>query len=246
MKKPVIFAHRGASAYAPENTGAAFKKAIAMKADGIELDVHLTQDGHIVVIHDERVDRTSNGTGWVKDMKLSELKGLDFGSWFGSDFKGETILTLEEVLDLLKGWDGILNVELKSGPIFYEGLEQKTLDVLKAFRMTGRTIISSFNHYSLLTVKRIEPGIKTGILYMAGLVEPWDYAKKVGADAIHPYFVNIQPPIVQGCKAHGILMNPFTVDKPEHIRALALADVDGIITNVPDTAIAVVSSLMDQ
>src|SRR5690554_2404438 len=120
MKKPVIYAHRGASAYAPENTGAAFRKALDMKADGIELDVHLSKDGHVVVIHDEKVDRTSNGKGLIRDLKLDELKSLDFGAWFSSEFAGEPIMTLDEVLSLLDGWDGILNIELKSGYVLYD------------------------------------------------------------------------------------------------------------------------------
>lgn len=243
MKRPIIYAHRGASAYAPENTGSAFTKAIEMGVGGIELDIHMSKDGHLMVIHDESLNRTSNGKGLVKDLSLDELKDLDFGSWFDSSFKGERILTLEECLDLLEGWDGILNVEIKSGPILYDGIEEKLVKVLSEYKMIERTIVSSFNHYSLLAIKQLEPELKTGILYMAGLVEPWIYAQRLGAEAIHPYFFNIQPPIVKGCKENGIMMNPFTVDKAEYILAMARAGVDGIITNVPDIALNTIKAL---
>ena len=94
MKKPVIYAHRGASAYAPENTWAAFQKALEMEAGGIELDLHLSKDGHVVICHDEQVDRVSNGSGLIRDKTLDELKNLDFGSWFGKAFEGEKYLHL--------------------------------------------------------------------------------------------------------------------------------------------------------
>ena len=243
MKKPIIYAHRGASAYAPENTKAAFRKALEMKAGGIELDVHLSRDGYLVVSHDERVNRTSNGKGWIKDLTLEELKRLDFGSWFNREFAGEHILTLDEVLDLLKGWDGILNIELKSGIVIYEGMEKKVVDMLHRYRRIDRCIISSFNHYSLQTIKKLEPGLKIGLLYSAGLVEPWTYAKMVGAEAIHPQFYSLVPPIIQACREHGILMNPWTVDQPEYIRSLTLSGIDGIITNVPDKAIRIIDDI---
>jgi len=243
LKRTVIFAHRGASAYAPENTWAAFQKAMEMNAGGIEIDVHLSKDGHVVICHDEKVDRVSNGTGLVKDKTLDELKSLDFGSWFGKEFAGEQILTLDEFLKLIEDWDGILNVELKSGIVLYEGLEEKVIDILKKYDRIDNTIISSFNHYSLLAVKKMEPRLKTGILYTAGLVEPWEYAKRIGANAVHPLFYSLVPPIIEGCRNNGIIMNAWTVDQPEYIKVLAANGVDGIITNVPDIALKITSRL---
>lgn len=236
MRKPVIIAHRGASAIAPENTMAAFREALNMHAGGIELDVQLSRDGHPVIIHDEKINRTSNGKGYVKDFTLEQLKQLDFGGWFNTSFSNEKIPTLEEVLKLLEAWDGILNIELKNSVIFYDGIEKKTLDMVKEYKMLDRVILSSFNHNSLAGVKKLEPCAKTGVLYMKGLNEPWVYAKKLGAFAIHPLFYNITPKIMAGCKRHGIKVNTFTVDKPVHLAAIANAGVDGIITNVPDVA----------
>ncbi|MGI6669882.1 MAG: glycerophosphodiester phosphodiesterase [Acetivibrionales bacterium] len=243
MGAPVIFAHRGASMQAPENTMPAFIKALELGAGGIELDVHLSSDGRPVVIHDEKVDRTSNGTGYVRDMAFNELKELDFGSWFSAEYKDTRIPGLEEVLELVAEWDGILNIEIKNGPVFYPGIERAVLDAVEKYDLARRTIISSFNHYSLVEIRRINPVIKTAPLYMAGLYEPWEYARRLGAHAIHPLFYNIVPEVMNGCKLNNIIVNPFTVDHPEHIRAMVEAGVDGIITNVPDIALKEVKEI---
>jgi glycerophosphoryl diester phosphodiesterase len=121
----LIMAHRGASGYAPENTMAAFEKALEMGTEGIELDVHMTADGEIVVIHDHTVDRTSDGKGMVGALTLEEIREFDFGSWFDPKFKGQSIPTLRDVFELLEDWEGLLNIEVKSGPIFYPGIEEK-------------------------------------------------------------------------------------------------------------------------
>ncbi len=244
MNKPIIYAHRGASAYAPENTGASFCKALEMQAGGIETDVQLSKDGRVVVCHDEKVDRVSNGSGYIKDMTLQELKTLDFGSWFSDEFRGESILTLEELLEMLQEWGGILNIELKQGPIQYEGLEAKVVKILREFNQIENTIISSFNHYSLRTLKELEPRLKIGLLYVGGLVEPWRYAKYIGAEAIHPAFYSLIPSVINECTENGIIVNAWTANKPEHIQALAIGGVNGIITNVPDVAIQVTAQML--
>jgi glycerophosphoryl diester phosphodiesterase len=243
MGTPLIIAHRGASVQAPENTMPAFRRAIELGADGIELDVHMSADGYLAVIHDETLDRTSNGKGLVKDRTLAELKSLDFGSWFSGDFKGEKIPELEEVLQLLSGWDGLLDIEIKNGPVFYPGIEKAVADALKKFKRVERTVISSFNHYSLVEIRRYAPDIKTAPLYMAGLYKPWEYARSLGASAIHPFFHNVVPDIVEGCKQNGIIIRPFTVNEPGYIKAVATAGVDGIITDVPDIALKIVKEM---
>ncbi len=239
----MIIAHRGASKQAPENTMAAFRRALELGADGIELDVHLTSDGYLAVIHDEMLDRTSNGKGLVRDRTLAELKELDFGSWFSKDFSGERIPELNEVLRLLSDWDGLLNIEIKNGPVFYPGIEKAVADAVRKYKRLNRTIISSFNHYSLVDIRKYEPGIKTAPLYMAGIYQPWEYARSIGASAIHPLFYNIVPEVMLGCKQNNIMVNPFTVDQPEHIKAMAAAGVDGIITDVPDIALKIVKEM---
>ncbi len=241
MKRPVVIAHRGASAYAPENTMSAFRKALDMGAEGIELDVHLSKDGHPVVIHDEKIDRTSNGKGLVKDFTLEELRTFDFGSWFSPEYAGERIPTLEEVLELLEKWDGLLNIEIKSGIVIYPGIEKKLVELVRKYNMEHKVIYSSFNHYSLAELKRIDPDAKIGLLYGEGLIDPWEYALRVGAYAIHPVFYAVVPEIVKGCRENGIAVNVFTVDHPDHISRMVDAGVDGIITNVPDIALKVIN-----
>jgi len=243
IEAPLIIAHRGASKMAPENTLAAFKKALELGAGGIELDVHLSRDGQLVVIHDEKLDRTSNGKGFVGDKTLDELKALDFGSWFSPEFRNEKIPTLEEVLNLLDNWDGLLNIEIKNGPVFYPGIEKAVSQAITAHKRANRTIISSFNHYSLVEIRKLNPQLVTAPLYMAGIYEPWEYAKRLGAAFIHPLFYNIVPEVVKGCKQNNIKINPFTVDLPEHIKAMVSAGVDGIITNVPDVALKIVKEM---
>jgi len=243
MKKPLVIAHRGASHVAPENTMAAYKKAIEMGADGIEIDVQLSKDGQLVVIHDQTLNRTSNKTGFVRDFTLKELKSFDFGSWFSPDFAGQTIPTLEEVLDLLSPTGMLLIIEIKNGPIFYDNIEKKVADMVSGYNMLDRAIISSFNHYSLVEIKKYCPKLATGALYAAGIYEPWEYAKRIGAEAIHPLFYNIVPQVMEGCLRNGIKVNPYTVDQPEYIKNVALAGVSGIITNVPDTALKVLNEM---
>ena len=234
MVKSLIYAHRGASHYAPENTMASYKKAIVMGADGIEIDVHKSKDGCLIVCHDEKVDRTTNGSGYIKNINMKELKSLDAGSWFNKEFVGETIPLLEEVLDLVKRENLLLNIELKSGPIFYDNIEEEVVNAVKAHGLEKNVIISSFNHYSLLAIKKIEPRIKTGILYIAGMVSPWKYAKSIGADAIHPLFLTINKDVTEECLKNDIMVNPFTVDRESDMILMRNMGVTSIITNCPD------------
>lgn len=237
MKKPNIIAHRGASAYAPENTLAAFRKAIELGSGGIELDVHLSKDSKVVVIHDERVERTSTGSGFVKDLTHNEMSCFDFGNWFSDEFTGERIPLLEEFLKLVKGFDGLLNIEIKNDRVQYPGIEEKVLELVHKYEASDKVIISSFNHYSLVKIRNLDNKVKTGVLYMELLYRPWEYAKTIGANAIHPYFYAINEDIVRGCIENGVEVNVFTVDDIEKMKFLAAIGVTGIITNVPDLTI---------
>ncbi|WP_438349061.1 glycerophosphodiester phosphodiesterase [Paenibacillus sp. FA6] len=234
MKKIINFAHRGASAVCPENTMSAFIKSLELGATGIETDVQMTKDSQLVLIHDEAINRTTNGKGFVKDMTLEEISVQDAGSWFGEAFKGEHIPTLEELLDLLRERDTILNIELKNGIFMYPGMEEKVIHLVREFGMTGRVVISSFNHYSLAYCKSIAPEIRTGILYMEGLYRPWDYASTVGADALHANHYAVLPEFVAEATKHGKDYHPFTVNTIDRMKALIEAGVSGIITDYPD------------
>ncbi|SCY89452.1 glycerophosphodiester phosphodiesterase [Alkaliphilus peptidifermentans] len=232
--KTKIIAHRGASGYAPENTMASFLKALEMGADGIELDIHLSADEHLIVCHDEKVDRTTNGEGFIKDLSLKMLKELDAGSWFDEKYINQKIPTLEEVLELLIGKNILLNIEIKSGPIFYNGIEKRIVEVISKYGYINQTIFSSFNHFSLVDIKKINNKLKTAPLYMAGLVNPWKYAKEIGADGIHPMFYGINSDIVKGCLEHNLFINTFTVNAPHHLKSIIDLGVTGVITNYPD------------
>jgi len=237
----VNFAHRGSSKICPENTMAAFKKALEQGATGIETDVQLTKDGEPVLIHDETLKRTTSGTGWVKDHTLNELKELDAGSWFHPDFREERLPHLDELLELVQDRGTIVNIELKNGVVPYEGLEEKVIQRVRDHGLSSRVVISSFNHYSLLLCKKLAPEIRTGILYMEGLYEPWAYAGTLQADALHAYHHAVLPGFVAAAKAAGKAYHPFTVNDPNEMRRLLEAGVDGIITDYPDQLAALLA-----
>jgi glycerophosphoryl diester phosphodiesterase len=233
MADTLNIAHRGANSLAPENTLAAFRKAVELGSDGFELDVQFSRDGKLVVIHDEKVDRTTNGKGLVKDLTLAELKDLDAGSWFGPEFGKEKIPTLDEVLGEFQGVDLHINIEIKSGIVLYPGIEKAVVTRVKDSKREESVLISSFNHYSLVACRQLNPEIRIGILYMAGLYEPWNYAKSLGCYAIHPLFYGIQPEIIMGCKKAGLAIYAWTVNDPLYMAALAQGGVDAIITDRP-------------
>jgi len=228
------YAHRGASAYYPENTMLSFKKALELGANGIETDVQMTSDGVLVLIHDEYVNRTTSGIGLVKNFTYDELNKLDAGSWFNKKYSNEKIPTAQELIVFAKENNLILNLELKNGVIIYPGIEEKLIEMIYKYNYADKVILSSFNHYSIVHCKEISKQIKTGILYMAGIYQPELYCKRIGADALHPYFYSINKEIIDNAKKQGILVNPFTVNEEDVMKDLINAGVDGLITNYPD------------
>lgn len=232
--KILIWAHRGASGYLPENTLPAFRKAAELGADGVELDIQMTKDGEIVVCHDETINRTSNGKGWIKDYNLAALKLFDF-SKVQKGAEPCEIPTLREVFELLKPTGLTINIELKTGVVFYEGIEEKTIALVKEYGMEDRVIYSSFNHASVVKIKQIDPAAKTAFLYADGLLDPCEYALKHRMNALHPALYNLQyPGFVQSAEEAGIDVNVWTVNTEEHAKMCAMAGVNAIITNYPD------------
>lgn len=228
-----IWAHRGASGYAPENTLDAFQLAIEQNVDGIELDIQLTRDREIVVIHDETIDRVSDGYGWVKDLSLKELKHFCFNKRYPQYVKS-SIPTLAEVYDLLKNTNLTINVELKTGRFFYEGIEEKVLDLTMKKGMEERVIYSSFNHHTISRIKKMDEKVKTGFLVTDGILELPQYVKKWGVNALHPAMVHLQyPNLVNTCKALGLAIHVWNV-KDIDIQECAQKGVDAVITNYPD------------
>ena len=171
-----VIAHRGASGYEPENTLAAFQKAIDLGADMVELDAHLSRDGELVVIHDERLERLTSGFGFVSDYTVSELKQFKILKQCENG-DSERIPTLREVFELIGKRVGVV-VELKTGYFLYDGIEAKTARLLEEFDLLDDAIVIAFHHPTLQAIKRVNPQIATGILYSAGLLEPWAVAER--------------------------------------------------------------------
>lgn len=230
----INFAHRGASGRYPENTILAFEKALEFGANGIETDVQMTKDGILVLMHDEMVNRTTDGIGFVKDYTFSEIKKLDAGSYFSKEYVNEKVPSVEELLLMVKGKNIILNFEIKNNIIEYQKIEEKLLDIIYRYGMQRNVIISSFNHYSMVKIKKLSSEIKTGLLYMENLYCPSKYAKYVGAEALHPYYYSLDKEIVKEVKQEGILINTFTVNDTNYMKYLIELGVDGIITNYPE------------
>lgn len=233
-KKPLIIAHRGASAYAPENTIEAFALAAEMGADGIELDVHMTADDEVIVLHDSKVDRTSNGQGRVSSYRLEELRWMDFGCRFYKEQrKGNRIPTLDEVFELVEPLGMIVNVEIKSGD---PKLPAACAEIAKRHGMENRVLYSSGNHFQLRRMKELEPGARIAPLCNFNLLDPWSYCPNIGAQAIHPQIEEVKAVegYVEKCHAQNVLVNTWTVNEEDDIRFCLRAGVDGIITNVPD------------
>lgn len=170
----------------------------------------------------------------VKDTDYDQINTLDAGSWFNPAFKDERVPTLQQLLELIKDTDTILNIELKNGYVQYVDLEQKVIDLVRSYEMTDRVIISSFNHYSLQLCKQLAPEIRTGILYMEGLYRPWDYAATLQADALHAPYIAVLPEWCAEAEANGIAYHPFTVNEVAIMEKLIDAGVAGIITDYPD------------
>ncbi|MCA1054766.1 glycerophosphodiester phosphodiesterase [Rossellomorea aquimaris] len=236
----LIFAHRGSAGTHPENTMDAFLEAERVKADGIELDVQLTKDGEVVVIHDETVDRTTNGKGYVKDSHFKDLRKLHANYTFKKKyFHKHKIPTLEEVFDWMKENQLVCNIELKNSIIEYEGLEEKVIDMINRYSYTDRTVISSFNHYSIVACKQLDPSLNIAPLYSNGLYMPWLYAKSLGAEAIHPNQKVASDDIVIDSMKNGIAVRPYTVNKETQMKRFFAVGCSAIVTDYPERAIAV-------
>lgn len=243
MTKTKVFAHRGYSAVAPENSMLAFLWAIRVGADGIELDVQLTKDGEVVVIHDETVDRTTNGTGWVKDFTLSEITQLDNGSWFSTEYKDQRVPTLRQVLELVQGSKLELNIELKNSVVDYPDLEQKVIALVEEYDMEEQVIFSTFHLESVHRLHRLRPGYHIAALYNIHVDTPWKYAELLGINGIHPHYSLVTDDLVKESSQRGITVRPYTVDDPIEMERLFRAGVDAIITNVPPKCISLRQSL---
>jgi glycerophosphoryl diester phosphodiesterase len=241
LPRPVIFAHRGASAYAPENTIASFELALVQGADAIELDVKLSADGHVIVHHDPTVDRTTNGKGKVKDLSLAELKKLDAGSFFSDKFKGEKIPTLEEVFEAV-GKRTFINVELTNYKTPRDHLVEAVCMVVKKHQMQKRVIFSSFFASNLSKARSYLPDVPRGLLALNGVLGAW--ARSFGFvfgkyQALHPYLTDMTQQEVARVHRLNRRIHVWTVNAEQDISRLFGWGVDGIFTDDPRLALRI-------
>jgi glycerophosphoryl diester phosphodiesterase len=226
-------AHRGASALAPENTMAAFEKAVDLGADVLELDLHLTRDNELVVIHDDSLDRTTDGRGPVHERSLKDLKRLDAGLWFGQGFVGQRIPTLAEVLDRFAG-KVPLALEIKAGSTFFPGIEEKVVSVLRRHSAIEYSAVASFDHYALRRVKEVEPALRTAALLVGRPVSISAIAGPGKADAMALEASLVTRTEAEACRAAGLQLVVWVVNEPARMRHFIDLGVDGIITDRPD------------
>lgn len=237
MKRPLLLAHRGFSGEYPENSPLAFRMAVEKTAvDGFESDVHITKDGKLVVFHDATLERTSNGSGYIRDHTYEELLSLDIGGWKSPAFAGERIWTLEQLLDFCGETGMLLNLELKNYEVFYEDLEQRVIDAVSERKMQDRVFVSSFNHISMQRFKTLCPEIETGLLYDKPLLDMERYLSGSNADNVHPRYMLLQyqPELMELFHSRGMKVNTWTVNTEEDVRDMLNRGVDGIISNHPD------------
>jgi glycerophosphoryl diester phosphodiesterase len=241
LPQPVIFAHRGASAHAPENTLAAFELALAQNADAIELDVKLSADGRAVVIHDSTVDRTTGSSGRVKDLSFQELQSLDAGSFFSEKYRGEKIPSLEEVFETV-GKRTFINVELTNYTTPRDSLVETVCVLVKKFGLQNRVIFSSFYALNLSKARAFLPEVPRGLLAFGGFLGAW--ARSFGFnfgkyEALHPYLEDVTSQQVRRVHRLNRRIHVWTVNAADDMRRLFDWGVDAIFTDDPEVAVQV-------
>lgn len=238
IAKPLIIAHRGACAHAPENTLAAFRLALDHDADGIELDAKLTPDGRVVVIHDQTVDRTTGSHGVVRKMTLDQLKQLDAGSSFNESFRGEPIPTLDEVFEAVGGRT-LINVEITNYTSVMDALPDRIADLVIHYGLQGSVFFSSFHPLNLIRIKRRLPESPVAILTIpgpAGSLLRGGLSRGFSPNFIHPYFADVTRKFVEAEHNRIRRVNVWTVDDPGEMQRLFNLQIDGIITDDPRLA----------
>jgi len=233
----LVVGHRGSSGTAPENTLASFRQAIEAGVDMIELDVRMTKDFHLVVIHDRTVDRTTGGHGAVSAKSLQELKLLDAGSWFGARYRGEQIPTLREVMDILPARVG-LNIEVKTDGDTRPGraLEESLVLILREQRMQGPCLVSSFDHRHLRRLHQLDPELLLGALYhpVRDLAKkPSTICRSTGATAFICSRTQLRRRLVDDVRAHKIFLAVYGVNSPADLAGVRGSGVRAVVTDFP-------------
>jgi glycerophosphoryl diester phosphodiesterase len=243
----IIIAHRGASAYYPENTMIAFKKAVEMGAEMIEMDVMMSKDGIPIVFHDAKLNRHTNGNSYAKYYTLKELKKLDAGSWFNPKFSDQQIPTLEEALQFASGKIA-LNIEIKTEAVSDEiknGIEEKVLQLVKKYGMENHVLFSSFDYRAIQHLKKLNPGIPVALLYeknQSNRLLPHELVQKYGVDAFNCSYRQLKRKWMANLNKHDIPAFIYTVDSRRRMQKLIAGGVAGIFTNKPDLLKSVVQN----
>lgn len=237
----LVMAHRGSMGQAPENTMAAFQLGIDQGCNAIELDIHLSKDGEIVVCHDATLDRTTDQTGYINDLTVKELKKADAGRWFHEKYEGERLPLLEEVFDLVSPHI-LLNIEIKLS--YGRQLELKLLELLKKRNRFDSVILSSFHMKSLRFLKQSEPEVKIGLIYNCNFLQHREAATLMGVPvySLHPNFHNIDPEDIEDAIIHGLKVFPYTINDEKEMNQAISYGVSGIITNFPDRLHSIISA----
>lgn len=231
-KKPMVIAHRGGRKWAPENTMIAFKKSMDAGVDGVELDIHRCKSGELVVIHDETLDRTTDGKGLVKDFTWDEIKKLSAGKWYAKEFESERVPLLSEVLD---AYDGkmLINIEIKNTPIEYVGIEDDLIKLLGNYKHPERIMISSFDHELIRRIHEKSPIYEVAFLDASIIADVGEYGKKLGATAWNAAHYELRPDAVEKAQKSGLSVNVWTVDGIADWKKSLEWNVDGIVTDDP-------------
>jgi glycerophosphoryl diester phosphodiesterase len=242
---PLVVGHRGASAYAPENTLASFCLAADQGADAVELDAKLSADGQVVVIHDQTVDRTTNGTGRIGDLTQAQLHALDAGSFFAPQFTGEPVPTLAEVFDAV-GRRVLINVELTNYANPLDSLVARVCDLVRNFHLEDRILFSSFHPLNLLRARQILPEVPCAILAMPGQSGWWARSflmEGVSPEAVNPYFKDATPEYLRSQAQKKRKIFVWTVNDRAEMDRLLQASASGLITDDPLAGIQAVAKI---
>ena len=232
--KVLVVGHRGAKGYAPENTMSSFKKALELGADLVELDVQLSRDGELVVIHDADVSRTTDGQGRIAELSLAEIRRLDAGVWFGAGFRGQRVPTLTEVLAWAKGRTPLV-IEIKRRLRPVPGIEKKLVEAIRDHEMLDDVMVTSFNHLSVKLVKELEPSLATGIHYNARLVDTVGVARAALTDSVRFDWRYWTADVVDEVHAANLSTNTaYPGSDEKEIESLVQMGLDSICINYPD------------
>ena len=238
-----IIAHRGFSGAYPENTMLSFQKAVEYGADGIELDVHLSKDGELMIIHDESLKRTTGIDGFVFDYTRSELERINAGKTKNDEFGFTPIPSLEEYLSMIKGTGLYTNIELKTAPVCYPGIEEKTIELIRRIGIEDRVFFSSFNWLSIFRVRQLAPEFRVGLLFdglkLHGIGQKIHSA---GLECYHPSFKLLDDEAVRELKENRIELNVWTVNEPDDMKQCLKWGIDGLITNEVERARALLDA----